>query len=90
MSLLKFERPLVRNLGEMATEIHHWNEHEAMAFDDPMGCGECTDLIAASLEKERERWEALMEKKYGLPFGTITDEIKKRTSPRWAYFNLHC
>ena len=91
MSLLKFERPTIKNLGELASKIYRHNKNMAAAHDDvPLwhGPSECHDLISRWGDVHLEKiWEEI-EKETGLSRDEIEKEFARRGTYKFVYFYL--
>jgi hypothetical protein len=90
MSLLKFERPVIKNLGVIATEITKFNRGTSEAHDDVdlwNAPSECHGLVQKFIDKEFDKLEKKIIDNYGLTIDELHNEIVKRTTGRWTYYN---
>lgn len=70
-------------ISAIVSELLASVESEDASFHDPLGRGECTDLIHRHAVEERR---AVLDR-FGISPGAVEAELRRRVSPRWLYFS---
>ena len=91
-NIANFNRPKIRNLGQMAGWIYKLNQDASEAYADlgAFGSGgqDCAGIVIAHQNKKLEAIFQRIEQETDLTMNEFYDEVRQRAGEKFVYFYL--